>query len=150
MTDRELKRMSRGELLELLIAQMAENERLETELESAQAALRDRRIVIENAGSLAEAAMQLNGVFDAAQAAAQQYLENLRQMHSQQDALAQKIKSEADAYSRQTRAEADAYVQKARTEADSYWNQVQDKVRDLLKEHGRLQDLLQQGRDSRP
>lgn len=78
MTDKELKRLSRAELLELLIGQMRENQRLEKELAAANAALQDRTIVIEQAGSIAEAALQLNGVFAAAEAAAAQYLENVR------------------------------------------------------------------------
>lgn len=78
MTDKELKRLSRAELLELLIGQMRENQRLEEELAAANAALQDRTIVIEQAGSIAEAALQLNGVFAAAEAAAAQYLENVR------------------------------------------------------------------------
>ena len=36
--------------------------------------------MIENAGSLAEAALKLNDVFEAADRAAQQYLENVRRM----------------------------------------------------------------------
>lgn len=78
MTDKELKRLSRAELLELLISQMRENQRLEEELAAANEALQDRTIVIEQAGSIAEAALQLNGVFAAAEAAAAQYLENVR------------------------------------------------------------------------
>ena len=143
MTDKELRRMSRGELLELLIAQATENERLKQELEQTQAALQARRIAIGNAGSLAEAAMQLNGVFDAAQTAAQQYLENLQWMSEQQDAIARKIEEEAGkkaekllaqaaAYSREQRREADDYSRKTHEEADAYWQRVCDRVNYLL------------------
>ena len=78
MTDKELRRLSRKDLLELLIAQGRELDTLKAELEDARAALHDRQIRIDNAGSIAEAALQLNGVFEAAQAAAQQYLENIQ------------------------------------------------------------------------
>ena len=53
MTDKELRRLSRGELLEMLIAQAAENDQLKNRLEQAEAQLRDRKIAINNAGSLA-------------------------------------------------------------------------------------------------
>ena len=79
MTDKELRRLSRGELLEMLIAQTEENRQLKIRLERAEAQLRDRRIAVEKAGSL-EAALQLNRVFEAADKAAQQYLENVRLM----------------------------------------------------------------------
>ncbi len=84
MTDKELRRLSRSELLEMLIAQTEENSQLKIRLEQAEAQLRDRRIEIDKAGSLAEAALSLNGVFQAAEAAAQQYLENIQRISSRQ------------------------------------------------------------------
>lgn len=78
MTDKQLKRLSRAELLEMLLAQVEKNEELERRLKKAQSALEDRRIETEKAGTMAEAALRLNGVFEAADQAAQQYLENIR------------------------------------------------------------------------
>ena len=78
MTDKELHRLSRKELLEMLLAQIQENEKLKDELRRAERQLSDRRLLQENAGSMAEAAMRLNAVFEAADRAAQQYLENVR------------------------------------------------------------------------
>lgn len=80
MTDKELRRLSRSELLEMLIEQMEENEKLRNRLEEAEADLRNRKIIIKQAGSLAEAALELNHVFQAADEAARQYLENVRLM----------------------------------------------------------------------
>ena len=62
----------------MLLAQTQENEKLKEELRCAQRQLSDRRLLQENAGSMAEAAMRLNAVFEAADRAAQQYLENVR------------------------------------------------------------------------
>ena len=78
MAGKSLKQMSRQELLEMLVAQGKEAETLQSELEKARAELSDRRLKIAKAGSLAEAALSLNGVFEAAEAAARQYLENVR------------------------------------------------------------------------
>ena len=80
MTDRELQHLSRSELLELLIDQMEENALLKLQLESAMAQLEHKNIQILKAGSLAEAALQLNGIFEAADAAAKQYLDNVRRL----------------------------------------------------------------------
>lgn len=77
MTSKELKRLSRRELLEMLIEQMKENLRLRNRLEQAEAELENRELISLRAGSMAEAAMQLNGVFEAADKAARQYLENV-------------------------------------------------------------------------
>ena len=62
----------------MLLAQIQENEKLKEELRRAERQLSDRRLLQENAGSMAEAAMRLNAVFEAADRAAQQYLENVR------------------------------------------------------------------------
>lgn len=80
MTDKELKRLSRRELLEMLIVQTRRVELLEKRLEEANQKLADRSLLIADCGSLAEAVMKLNGVFEAAQNAADQYLENIRLM----------------------------------------------------------------------
>lgn len=78
MTEKELRKLSRRELLELLIIQTKKADRLKQQLDEANRKLNDRTVIIENSGSLAEAVMKLNGVFEAAQNAAQQYLDNLQ------------------------------------------------------------------------
>lgn len=85
MTDRDLRRLSRAELLELLLEESRENERLRARLKRANERLADRKIQMENAGSIAEAVLQLNGVFEAAEQAAQQYLENVRRIAEEKD-----------------------------------------------------------------
>ena len=80
MTDRELQHLSRIELLELLIAQMEENALLKLQLKSAMAQLEHKNIEILKAGSLEEAALELNGIFQAADAAARQYRDTVRRL----------------------------------------------------------------------
>jgi hypothetical protein len=78
MTDKELKRLRRAELLEMLLEQTKRVEELEAELEKKNRELEDKRVSISEAGNIAEAALKLNGVFEAAQRAAEQYLENVK------------------------------------------------------------------------
>ncbi|MBQ4266396.1 MAG: hypothetical protein IJB85_12875 [Clostridia bacterium] len=91
MKEKPIRKMSREELLELLIQYTDEKEalehkvaQLEEKLALAQKQLSDRAIAISRAGSIAEASIQLSGVFEAAQKAADQYLENIRRMYPQQ------------------------------------------------------------------
>lgn len=77
MTDKELQKLSRTELLELLLVQSRELDKKNQELESLQAQLQTRQIALSQSGNIAEAALRLNGIFEAAQAAADQYLENV-------------------------------------------------------------------------
>ena len=73
-----LRKLSKLQLLELLAQQERELQTLRKELEEKNAALEDRRIRVEKAGSIAEAALKLNEVFEAAQRAADQYLESVK------------------------------------------------------------------------
>ena len=84
MTDKELRRLSRGELLEMLLAQTRENQRLREELERTQAELKNREILIAKSGTMAEASLRLNGMFEAADRAVSQYLENVRRIADEQ------------------------------------------------------------------
>ncbi|MBQ8200692.1 MAG: DNA repair protein [Clostridia bacterium] len=76
MKDKELRKLSRTELLELLIEQGKENLALQEQLRSVQEELESRRLELAECGSIAEAALKLNGVFQAAQQAIDQYREN--------------------------------------------------------------------------
>lgn len=78
MTEKELKKLNRKQLLELLLQQAEKIELLETELEETKQKLSDKIIKEKEAGSIAAAALMLNGVFEAAQAAADQYLESIK------------------------------------------------------------------------
>ncbi|MCI9274458.1 MAG: DNA repair protein [Clostridiales bacterium] len=80
MTDKELRKLKRGELLEMLLEQSREMQKLKAELEKATGLLEERRLIIDSAGSIAEASLKLNGVFEAAQKAADQYLENVKRL----------------------------------------------------------------------
>lgn len=142
MTDKELRRLSRSELLELLIAQTAENDQLKTRLEQAEAQLRDRRIAIDKAGSMAEAALSLNGVFQAAEAAAQQYLENIQRISGQQDAICRDLQEQAEKEAAKIRQEAQAYSQKVHAEADAYWKKVVTKAAKLLEDQESLRKMI--------
>ena len=78
MTDKELKRLKRAELLQLLLTQSREIDRLRNELEEANKKLNEREIRLEHSGSIAEAALSIRNVFEDAQAAAEVYLDNVR------------------------------------------------------------------------
>lgn len=78
MTDKELKGLRRSDLLEILLTVSRENDQLREELEQTRKQLQERNLAISEAGSMAEAVLRLNGVFDAAEAACKQYEENIR------------------------------------------------------------------------
>ena len=157
MTDKELKRLSRGELLEMLIQQSKELERLRKQLDAAQTALQNREITINKAGSIAEAALQLNGVFTAAQDACQQYMENIchlsqnqericaqRDAESQAEAkrIVEEARRESEALEHETRMMCAEMVTKAKAESQAYWDEVSRRLVAFSTEHAELQQLL--------
>lgn len=81
MTEKDLKKLNRQELLEVLLAQSKKIDRLQRQLNEANEKLNERELRISEAGSIAEASLVLNNIFADAQKAADQYLENIRLMH---------------------------------------------------------------------
>lgn len=78
MADRELKKLSRAELIDIIYALKEREEDLSTQVASLQEKLADREIQMSRAGSIAEAALAINRVFEQAQAAADDYLNSVR------------------------------------------------------------------------
>ena len=142
MKDKELRHLSRSELLEMLLAQVNENKKLKMQLNEMQAQLDNRQIVMNEAGSIAEAALQLSGVFQAAETAAAQYLENIRRLSGEGEAICRRMEEEAKKKAEAIRTEADAYSHQVRSQADQSQRQVVKKVQDLLREQDGLHSLL--------
>ena len=117
MTERELKKLGRSDLLKMLLEQRKENEQLRMQVEEAQAQLASRSIAIQEAGSIAEAALQLNGVFDAAQNACAQYIMNIKALNQEQEQICAHMEQ-------RTREMCKRMVAEAKQQAQAYWDEV--------------------------
>ena len=84
MTDKELRKLSRSDLLELMLLQSEEIDRLREELDRTKQQLEEKTVRIQQAGSIAEAAVQISGLLNAAQEAADIYLQSIKQIHVQE------------------------------------------------------------------
>lgn len=136
MTEKDLRKLNRTDLLELLLQQSYEMELLREELEAAKSQLSNRTIVMEQAGSIAEAALQLNGIFAAAENACAQYMDSIKNLSGRQEEVCQKMVEE-------TRQKCDKMLADAKYQSDVYWEAVNKKVDQLLDSHRGLRDLLQ-------
>lgn len=127
MTEVELKKLSRADLLEMLLASSKENAKLREEIAELKRALESREIAINNAGSIAEAALQVNGVFAAAQKAAEQYLENVKRLSETADKrcamIEQQARQKADEMLMNAQKASRQAVERAKAEAASFWNE---------------------------
>lgn len=121
MTNKELRKLRRTELLEILIAQGKEQDRLKQQLEATEETLRGRELAIEESGSLADAAIRLNDVMGAAQRAVDLYTENVKRVMDQQQQESDKALSDAQAHAAQLVSDAEKRV---RTMMESANDQV--------------------------
>lgn len=78
MEQKELKRMTRSELIEVIYELELQNQELKEELDAAKESLKDRTIMIDEAGSIAEAALKINHVFESVQNAVDDYVNNMK------------------------------------------------------------------------
>ena len=142
MTDRELRKLGRTDLLEMLLIQKKENDRLRQRLAELEEKLRERQIAVDQAGSIAEASLQLNGVFASAQAACGQYMENIEQLSVRQEEVCRRMEQE-------TREKCDRMLREAREQSQAYWDEYMDRVGQFLKKYEGLRRELK-SRGERP
>ena len=130
---------------------------LKKELEGARAALKNRQIAIDEAGSIAMAALQLNGVFEAAQAASQQYIENIRSLSDRQASICAQRDAESKAEQERRMQETTTkcaqmeYLSKkkceemeaeAKRKSEAYWAEVFHRLQSFYENHQELKKLL--------
>lgn len=154
MAEKELRRMNRAELIEVIYALKTREETLEAEKKALEKKLQDRQLQVEQAGSIAEAALAVNDVFTAAQRAADDYLNAVRAGCADAQTMAQRIledaQRQADALLAQARKDAEETEQTVRqrlaqvdaqcaemkrsaeAETRARWDAFQDKVGELF------------------
>ncbi len=131
MTEKELQKLTRQDLLQLLLEAERENESLRRELATLRSEAEDKRLLLDKVGSIAEASLLVNGVFSAAQDAADQYILNVKRVCEerterirQADDIIQKAQNEA----KQLREAAELLCRKmlrqAKEESDRYWEAI--------------------------
>ena len=80
MISKELKRLSRRELVDIIYQLKKNEQEMQEEIESLKTELQDKRIRISTAGSIADAAMSVTNVFSTAQMTADLYLREISYM----------------------------------------------------------------------
>ena len=78
MRSRDCRHYSRRELIEIIYELERREVRLERKLEKSREKLKDRSVRMEQAGSMAEVAAVIAGLFDAADETAAMYLSGVR------------------------------------------------------------------------
>ena len=157
---KELRRLKRKDLLEILLEQSKENEDQRVLLAvqkqkilHLEERLVDRRIDIAESGTIAEAALKLNGVCEAAQAAAQQYLDNLKNTDERCATMENETKKQCDTMKEETarkcaQVEADTkhkceeLERQTKEEVEKRWDELSEKLENFYSAHEGLKELL--------
>ncbi len=139
MSDKPLDNLSKDELIALV--------------QSLQQQLESRVLVMEEAGSIARAAMELNGVFLASQRAADQYLESAESMQARREAEYYRRLAEAEQQAQvmlmETQNQCRSLLVRAQQGADYYWAELQKKVQQLMTQP-ELQQRLRAAANTEP
>lgn len=125
MTDKEFKRLSRPQLIDIIYQLQIEERKLTEENVKLKEELADKRIRLHQTGNIAEASLAIHNVMEAAQNAAEQYLEEIRIMRAETEEQCQRLLEKAQN-------EADAIIAHARKVNPSYDSDLEA----IMKEFG--------------
>ena len=145
---KDLRHMSRGDLIEIIYEMKKNEEQLTAELEECRNKVPEVSEVItaEEPGSIASEALRINKVFEAAQAAADRYLVELKSKYqdteSYCDNLRAKVEEECAAKTAQTDAECQVKVAEADAVISEKWELFQTKAYELIASHQELAAML--------
>lgn len=187
MTDKDIKKLSRSDLLELLIEQKKENDQLkaklddiDTDYEAKIAVMKEEhaaeitalkeeyedkiaeieadceerieacvesvpvenKVEYEEIGSLAESALKLNSVFEAADAAAKQYLDTIILNNEAQVKKAEQLVADAEEKANLIVAKAELESQNSHAKADAYWAEISEKLEKFYDDHRGLREMM--------
>ena len=95
MTDKEFKRLSRSQLIDIIYQLQVKQKELEDENLKLKEELADKRIRMRKAGNIAEASLAIHNVMQVAQDAASQYLEEIRIMRIETEEKCQRLLEKA-------------------------------------------------------
>ena len=146
MTDKELKHLSRMELIDIIYELHKQNEQNAAQIEKLQAALDEKELHIENAGSIAEAAVQISGVLEAAQAAEQQRDALLADAKKQSDEMLQSAQSQSERLVQDAQSRAQTLEAEAEKQVSEKWDRFEQRAMELIQAHEELRSLVR--RDS--
>ena len=132
MTDKEFKRLGRAQLLDIIYQLQLQVDELTEKNKRLELALEDRRLRIDNAGSLAAAALEINDFFSNAQVAAEQYLNEIKALRETTEVEQQQLHSQAEAEFSEAQEKANRLVTEAQTEASRLLLEAQERAASML------------------
>lgn len=128
MTDKEFKRLSRAQLIDVIYQFQLQIDKLTEENRALESELADKRLRLRNAGNIAEAALEINNCFCNAQNAAEQYLNEIKAIREEAEVERQRILEQANA-------QASAIIEEAKKARCDYDSATVDASRESGQDH---------------
>ena len=128
MTDKEFKQLSRAQLIDIIYQLQLQVDELKEKNHNLEKALKDKRLRINNAGNIAEAALEINNCFLSAQNAAEHYLNEIREIRKETEEECEWLLSEA-------RAEAELIIASAQRKQGDYDSAIEAILAEYKKNH---------------
>ena len=135
MIRKELRKLSRRELIDIIYQMKKNEQQMQDEITSLQEELQERRIRVSVAGSIAEASLQLSGIFTAAQDSCQYYLENVKLLSERQAKVCQQMEEE-------TKEKCERMVAEAELKSQQCWENCSVKIKQLVDSFEGLQQVM--------
>ena len=121
MTDREFKRLSRSQLIDIIYQLQLKQEELTADNENLSKALADKRLRVSKAGNIADAALEIHNVMQAAQDAAAHYVEEIQiRVDEEYQRILKKANNKATAIIEEAKKAAAEIVAQAKKENPDY------------------------------
>ena len=128
MTDKEFRRLSRAQLIDIIYQLQLQIDNLNEEKQALVSELADKRLRLSNAGNIADAALEINNCFRSAQNAAEQYLNEIKAIREEAETEQQRILSQA-------RAEAEAIIAGAKKTQGDYDSATEVLLKEFKRSH---------------
>lgn len=129
MDNKELRKLGRKDLLEIILAQTKRIEELETELKKTNSELNSKKIAIEESGSIAEAILKLSDIFNVAQTTADKYVNAVKDNNKKYEI---KMQKEYDRQKDRMLKKVEKECEKRKKEADDYIKDIEQKANELV------------------
>ena len=128
MTDKEFKRLSRAQLIDIIYQFQLKVDQLTEQNQELERELADKRLRLSNAGNIADAALEINDCFRSAQNAAEQYLNEIKAIREETEAERQRILAQAQA-------EAEAIIASAKKTHGDYDSVIEAIMKEFGQNH---------------
>ena len=137
--------LSKNEMMMVMHDQEQEIERLKAKVSELQATIDNYEIKVEEAGTLAEASVQINNLFEAAQVTVETYIENMKKRAEKSEEILADVQKQADGIISEAEAVAQKRLAAADAEIDEKWAVIESRLLVMYESHKGLKELVESG-----